>query len=226
MQIRQTHNVSVFKVAFSSRLRFEGPKCVNGRAVSWHTSWLPERYALHYAVSLPDHVCSIPRIWNETIMLTWENLTPCSSKFTIFVHGGVGTKWEARYTCMLNASSTAGDFAKPAFFIQRDVVHQYCACKWETESENESMSIIVSSDLSSTHLKSDPNWYGWVCHQLEAALGKTGCHFWKGYPRKCVTNWPPRVRLSGTLYNSGQRGVFGVSNRGMYMLVCDTLHEW
>ena len=57
MQIRQTQNVSVFKVAFSSRLKFEGPKCVNGRAVSWHTSWLPERYALHYAVSLQDHVC-------------------------------------------------------------------------------------------------------------------------------------------------------------------------
>ena len=97
-----------------------------------------------------------------------------------------------------------------------------CACKRETESENE---IIVSSDLSPTHLKSDPNRYGWICHQLEGAPGKTGCHFWKGYPRECVTNWPPRVRLSGTLYNSGQRGVFGVSNRGMYMLVCDTLHD-
>ena len=62
MQIRQTQNVSVFKVAFASRLKFEGPKCLDGRVVSWHTS-LQGRYVLHHVASFPDQVCTIPRAW-------------------------------------------------------------------------------------------------------------------------------------------------------------------
>ena len=38
-QIRQTHNVSVFKVGFVGGLKYEGPICKGRRIVSWHTAW-------------------------------------------------------------------------------------------------------------------------------------------------------------------------------------------
>ena len=44
MQIRKTENVSVFMIGFGGRLKFEGPLCENGTAVSWRIGHADLRY--------------------------------------------------------------------------------------------------------------------------------------------------------------------------------------
>ena len=45
MQMRNTKRVSVFPVAFSGGLAFEGPICKDGRAIDWQAVWQSkERY--------------------------------------------------------------------------------------------------------------------------------------------------------------------------------------
>jgi len=47
-QMRKTKVASVFPVAFAGGLKYEGPKCVDGKAVDWHVTWDPRRYSLKY----------------------------------------------------------------------------------------------------------------------------------------------------------------------------------
>ena len=42
--MRKTKVASVYPVAFAGGLKYEGPKCVNGKAVDWHVTWDPRRY--------------------------------------------------------------------------------------------------------------------------------------------------------------------------------------
>ena len=46
--MRKTKVASVFPVAFAGGLKYEGPKCVDGKAVDWHVTWDPRRYSLKY----------------------------------------------------------------------------------------------------------------------------------------------------------------------------------
>jgi len=42
-EMRKTKVASVFPVAFAGGLKYEGPKCVDGKAVDWHVTWDPRR---------------------------------------------------------------------------------------------------------------------------------------------------------------------------------------
>lgn len=51
-QIRKTKAVSVFPVAFSGGLTFEGPICKDGKAVDWQAVWQSkERFMLYTTVT-------------------------------------------------------------------------------------------------------------------------------------------------------------------------------
>ena len=53
LQMRRTKRVSVFPVAFSGGLAFEGPICENGKAVDWQAVWQSkERYIVYVMLIL------------------------------------------------------------------------------------------------------------------------------------------------------------------------------
>lgn len=41
--MRYTKVVSVWPVAFVGNLRYEAPKCANGKVIGWHVSFRPDR---------------------------------------------------------------------------------------------------------------------------------------------------------------------------------------
>lgn len=82
LQVLQTEVVSVFKVAWVGKLQFEGPLCMNGKAISWHTRSRPERWATHVA-SQHTYLChqylfQVGRVFIPVLScIHMHNLSPC-----------------------------------------------------------------------------------------------------------------------------------------------------